>query len=49
MALQAGATKPLVLGFSRVDEKLEVDRAPIRALPEVAVKGKRAFDKAAKH
>ena len=48
VALRAEATKPLVLGFARVDEKLKVDRAQIRALTKVAVKARRAFDKAAK-
>ena len=48
VALRAGATKSLVLGFARVDEQLKVDRAPIRALTKVAVKARRAFDKAAK-
>ena len=47
VALRAGATKPLVLGFARGDEQLKVDRAPIRALTKVAVKARRAFDKAA--
>ena len=31
-----------------MDEHLEVDRAPIRALAKVAVKARRAFDEAAK-
>ena len=46
VALRAGATKSLVLGFARprVDEQLKVGRAPIRALANV----RRAFDKAAK-
>ena len=48
VALRAGATKALVLGFARVDEELKVDRAQIRALAKVAVKARRAFDKAAK-
>ena len=48
VALRAEATKPLVLGFARVDERLKVDRAQIRALTKVAVKARRAFDKAAK-
>ena len=48
VALRARATKPLVLGFSQVDEQLKVDRAPTRALTKVAVKAKRAYDKAAK-
>ena len=48
VALRAGATKSLVLGFARVDEQLKVDRAPIRALTKAAVKARRAFDKAAK-
>ena len=50
VALQAPAkaTKPLVLGFARVDGQLKVDRAPVRALDKVAIKGRRAFDKAAK-
>ena len=45
---RAGAANSLVLGFARVDGQLEVDRAPIRALTKVAVKARRAFDKAAK-
>ena len=48
VALRAGATKSLVLGFARVDEQLKVDQAPIRAPTEVADKARRAFDKAAK-
>ena len=48
VALRAGAAKSLVLGFSRVDEQLKVDRAPIRTLTKVAVKARRALDKAAK-
>ena len=48
VALRAEATKSLVLGFARVDERLKVDRAQIRALTKVAVKARRAFDKAAK-
>ena len=48
VALRAEATKSLVLGFARVDEKLKVDRAQIQALTKVAVKARRAFDKAAK-
>ena len=39
VALRARATKPPALGF---------DRAPTRALNKVAVKARRAFDKAAK-
>ena len=48
MRMRAEATKSLVLGFARVDGKLKVDRAQIRALAKVAVKARRAFDKAAK-
>ena len=47
-ALRAGAAKPLVLGFARVDEQLKVDRAQIRPLATAAAKARRAFDKAAK-
>ena len=50
VALRAGATKSLVLGFQLrawVDEQLKVDRALIRALTKAAVKAQRAFDKAA--
>ena len=46
--LRAEAAKSLVLGFSRVDGKLGVGWAPIRALADVAVEAKRACDKAAK-
>ena len=31
------------MGFARVDEQLEVDRAPIRALAKVAVKARRGL------
>ena len=52
VALRSGATKSPVLGFARVDAQLKVDRAPIRAprptKVDVAVKARRAFDKAAK-
>jgi len=48
VALRAEAAKPLVLGFARVDERLKVDRAQIRALTKVAAKARRAFEKAAK-
>ena len=48
VALRAEATKPLVLSFARVDERLQVDRAPIRALTKAAVRARRAFEKAAK-
>ena len=48
VALQAGATKSLILGSARVDEQLKVDRAPIRALAKAVVKARRAFDKAPK-
>ena len=47
-ALRAEATKSLVLGFARVDGRLKVDRAQIRALAKAAVKARRAFEKAAK-
>ena len=47
LGLRAGATKSLVLGFARVDAQLKVDRAQIRALTKVAVKARRAFEKAA--
>ena len=41
VALRAGATKSLVLGFARVDGQLKVDRAPIRALAKAAAKARR--------
>ena len=42
VALRAGETKPLVLGFTRVDGhgQLKVDRAQIRALTKVAGKAR---------
>ena len=40
--------KPLILGFTWVDEQLKVDQVPIWALTKVTVKAQRAFDKAAK-
>ena len=48
VALRAGATEPLALGFAWVDGQLKVDRVPIRALAKAALKARRAFDKAAK-
>ena len=48
MALRAGATKPLALGFARVDGQLEVGRAPARALTKAAVEARRVFDQAGK-
>ena len=50
VALRAEATKSLVLGFAiaRVDGRLKAGRAQIRALAKVAVKARRAFEKAAK-
>ena len=39
---------PLASPAARVHERLKVDRAQIRALTKVAVKARRAFEKAAK-
>ena len=46
--MRAEATKSLVLGFARVDGRLKVDRAQIRALTKATAKARRAFGKAAK-
>ena len=47
VALWAEAAKSLVLGSARVDERPGVGRAQIRALAEVAVQARGAFEKAA--